>query len=139
DDACNRGFLAFFIVDPKKPIFSYRDTPTFIREHYITTIDHTLESIIGNSDDNKSVQYTEIAMEICEFAGLGYRLKEAKKFRQESIALKSNNKSQWGTTHYGNSGETKFYPNTFLTDDHDTQFEVSTDSAPGTSQKIELE
>ncbi|ETO36741.1 hypothetical protein RFI_00321 [Reticulomyxa filosa] len=144
NNVCNRGFLAFFIVDPKKPIFSYRDNPTFVREHYIALIDHILVSIATKSEDensgNQFIRYVEIAKIICEFANMGYRLKEAKKFRQQSIEIKSNNKSTWGSTCYGNSGETKFYAmrHSHFTGDDEIRFNRSTTDS-GADLKIFLE
>ena len=84
-----RAFLAFFIVDPKKPIKSTRDYPSLKRDDFIRTLIRctVIESI-------------DIATLICELAACGYTLKEAKAIRGVNIEYSKNpsTRGKWAET-----------------------------------------
>ncbi len=97
-----RSFLAFFIVDPYKPIASTRDHPSLRREWFIRTI---IEHTAINTED--------IAALICDFASSGYTLEEAKELRELNIECRKrpSTKGRWGEIMFGNSGDRIWFKN----------------------------
>ena len=97
-----RSFLAFFIVDPEKPIKSTRDHPSLKQEIFI-------ELIIKHS----AIDVVALAVLICEYAPCGYTLSEAKKVRELNIECRKNpsTKGKWAQCMFGNSGDRIWFGN----------------------------
>eukprot|EP01084_Bolivina_argentea_P274000 466865_1 len=93
-----RSFLAFFVVDPNKPIKSTKDIYTLKREDYVLIVHD-----ITNLDMNISIL-------ICEYAKLGMTLGEAKKFRNDIIDLKMKTEGKFNYVHFGNWGNYIYLP-----------------------------
>merc|ERR1712154_58390 len=95
-----RAFLAFFIVDPKKPIKSTKYITSLKKEQYIEVLmKYTMISSI------------DVASLICEYGACGYTLKEAQELRKLNISVrkKPTTKGKWATYFFGNSGERMWF------------------------------
>ena len=97
-----RSFLAFFIVDPEKPIKSTREHPSLKKESFVNAIiKHT------------PISSKDIAMLICDYAVCGYTLEEAKEMRERNIECRKKplTKGKWGEHSFGNGGDRIWYGN----------------------------
>ena len=100
-----RSFLAFFIIDPTKPIRSTRDCPTLRKEDFVTTIlKHTM------------IESEDVATLICDYGACGYTLSEAKALRKLNIECRKKPSTKgtagaWGAYNFGNSGDRIWFEN----------------------------
>ena len=112
-----RSFLAFFIVDPEKPIKSTKDIPSLKRQYFIEFI---TENTLINSKD--------IAKIICEYESCGYTLEQAKEIRKLDIEIRQNENGEWGGRNYGNSGERIWFKKGEIDIDDEDYYVVATNS-----------
>eukprot|EP01084_Bolivina_argentea_P138034 243101_1 len=97
----SKSFLAFFIVDPEKPINSTKTYPSLKREYFVRLLGKLLLKYrIG----------LDICALICVYGNNGMTLEFAKKFRQHSIHLKKQMKGKFGHICFGNAGQNVYFP-----------------------------